>query len=214
MKIQARSFGVLAAYLVICLFLSGFLTGCYSSSSQKQKVEQSASAATMAKTTSVKKTYSDIPTSYPDLYAFDPNSGLKNIYDESKVVDWSQAGDYVGQAITVEGDVASVVYSGASEGSPYFFNLGGGAYEGFAVVIWSEDLSRFDQNILRNDVEWSNSGQPLQIRLRVSGVVEMYNGRPQITARDGTQVAEWVNGAWNSMISGSSMDALMDALYR
>ena len=130
------------------------------------------------------------------------------------MVDWSEAGNYVGQEVTVEGDVDSVVYSSGTNGSPYFFNIGGGAYEGFAVIVWSQDLAKFDQNTLRNDVNWSMSDQPLQIRMRASGVVEMYNGRPQIVARDGTQVAEWINGGWCSMISDSTMDMLMDSLYR
>ncbi|MDO4212290.1 MAG: hypothetical protein Q4D23_11380, partial [Bacteroidales bacterium] len=83
-----------------------------------------------------RKTYSDIPTAYPNLYRFDPDSGLRNVYDESKVIGWEEAGNHVGEEVTVEGDVDSVVYAASTSGSPYFFNVGGGAYEGFAVVIW------------------------------------------------------------------------------
>ena len=56
--------------------------------------------------------------------------------------------------------------------------------------------------------------QPLNIRLRVSGIVEMRNSRPQITTHDSTQVAEWVNNGWCSMILGNAMDALLESLYR
>lgn len=196
----------------VSLALSIVLTSCYSPPAQKQPTKQYSPPS--AKVEKVRKTYSDIPTPYPGLYRFDPDSALKNIYDESRVISWEQAWDYVGQEVTVEGSLDSVVHAASTNGSPYFYNVGGGAYEGFAVVVWSEDLDRFDQFALRNEVEWSMSGQPMQTRLRASGVVELYNDRPQITARDGTQVAQWVNGGWYSHISDSSMDVLMDSLYQ
>ena len=214
MQSQAKKAAAFIVMLMTCLLLAASLAGCASSASQKQPAKQPAQTTATTKTAHAKKTYSDIPTPYPDLYQYDPNSGLHNVYNEGKVISWTEAGNYIGQAITVEGDVSSVVHAGSSNGSPYFYNLGGEAYEGFAVVVWSEDLAKFDENTLRNDAAWSASDQPLSIRLRVSGVVEMYNGRPQITARDGTQVAEWVNNSWCSMISGNAMDALLESLYR
>lgn len=162
------------------------------------------------------KTYQDIPTPYPSLYAFDANSGLKNVYNESAVVDWSNAGAYVGQAVTVEGYANSVIYASSTNGAPYFFNLGVDGYTpgGFVAVVWSQDLAWIDESALYNFVQWSMSDQPISCKFRVSGVVEAYGDRYQITVRDGTQIATQMDdGTWFNMISNSSMDALMSALY-
>lgn len=175
------------------------------------------SAPVSTQAVSTKKSFSDLPTAYPSLYCYSPDACWNNVYDENKVINWSEAGNYVGQTVTVEGDVFSIVYAGSSNGSPYFYNFGGEAYApgGFAIVIWSQDLNKFDQNALSNEVAWSESGQPLAIKMRVSGVVEMYNGRPQITARHGSQMAcQMQDGEWFNYLSGSEIDALMAACYR
>ena len=183
----------------------------------KAAAKPSTASASQGAPAKVKKTYSDIPTPYPALYRHDPESCWLNVYDEGKVIGYADAYDHVGEDMTVEGDIDSVVYSSSSNGAPHFFNLGGGAYApgGFAVVIWGEDLPRFDQLTLRNYVEWSMSDQPITSRLRVSGTIEMYNGRPQITAREGSQVAiRTEDGAWFAMMPDGAVMSLMDAIYR
>lgn len=213
--------GKIAKATVVCLLalvMVACFTGCYHPTSQKRTATNSPAAQTApaANTTSKHKTYSDIPTPYPDLYVHNRDSGWLNTYDESKVINYSDAYNYVGQAVTVEGVPTSVVYAGSTNGTPHFFNMGGEAYApgGFAIVIWGQDLAKFDQLTLRNFVEWSMSDQPITARFRVSGVVEMYNGRPQITARDGSQIAmQMDNGSWITMMSDDSVNALMDAIY-
>lgn len=110
-----------------------------------------------------------------------------------------------------------MVYAASSNGSPHFINVGGGAYApgGFAIVIWGQDLARFDTFSLRQLVEWSKSGQTMGFKVRASGVVEMYDERPQIVARDGSQVASIMeNGSWFTTMSEHDIDALMNAIYQ
>ena len=205
--------------IAIALLTGCCFTGCYSSSTAKNQTAAGtpiSQSATATKSTTTHKTYSDIPTPYPSLYSHNADSGWLNTYDESKVVSYSDAYNYVGQAVTVEGVADSVVYASSSNGSPYFINMGGGAYApgGFAIVIWSQDISKFDQNALHNYVEWSMSDQPITSVFRVSGTVEMYNDRPQIVACDGSQVATQMDdGSWFTMMSDDAIDALMEARY-
>ena len=212
---------VVAAF--VSLVLSFGLIGCsyQPSSKQAQGIQPSSAQGASSSATSgyqapERKTYADFPTAYPELYSYNPESAWKVVYNESRVISYTEAANYVGQAVTVEGGIDSVVYASSSNGTPVFFNIGGGAYEpgGFAVVIWGQDFSRFDTYSLRNFVEWSMSDQPITVTLRVSGVVEMYNDRPQIVARDGSQVSTCLDdGTWASFMSESAVDALMEAIY-
>lgn len=205
--------------IAIALLVGCCLTGCYSSSTTKKQTTAETSVSQTVpttKSTTARKTYSDIPTPFPNLYNHDAESGWLNTYDESKVISYSDAYNYVGQAVTVEGVADSVVYASSSNGSPFFINMGGGAYApgGFAIVVWGQDVTKFDQNTLRNYVEWSMSDQPITSKFRVSGTVEMYNDRPQIVARDGSQIATQMDdGSWFSMMSDDAIDALMNARY-
>ena len=81
---------------------------------------------------------------------------------------------YIGQAVTVEGYVDSVVYASSSSGSPYFINLGGGAYApaGLAVVIWSEDLSRSTKSSLYSGS--ITTAVPLAVRMIFVSVDEFW----------------------------------------
>ena len=82
-------------------------------------------------------------------------------------------------------------------------------------MVWSEDIAKFDQITLHNLVEWSKSDQPMTLRIRVSGTIEMYNDRPQIVARDGSQIATLLDdGKWFTMMSDDEVDRLMDLRYR
>lgn len=214
---QARKLTAAIAALVIMLACSTALQGCASLPSTQKGMSQTASSSLSAPVQTVKKTYSDIPTPFPNLYCYSPRGPWNNVYNESKVIDWSEAGNYIGQAVTVEGYVDSIVYARSSNGSPYFFNFGGGAYApgGFAAVVWSQDISKFDQYALRNFVEWSMSDQPVSCKFRISGTISVYNDRPQIVARDGSQIATQMDdGTWFSLLSDSSIDRLMDSLYR
>ena len=116
----------------------------------------------------------------------------------------------MGREVTVEGTPSSVVRAGSSKGSPYFINMGNGE---FAAIIWRQNLASFDQTELYNYVEWSKSDQPITSTFRISGRVELYDGRPQIIARDGSQIATYFEGSWPSMMSDDAFDALLQKRY-
>ncbi len=209
-----RRMGSFLALLLFAFSAGVFLLGCGSSSSggQAEVVSSSSRVPKTEELSSEKRSkkynsYSDIPTPYPTLYCHDAESGWLNIYDESKVVNYADAYRFAGKDVTVEGSASSIVYAASSNGSPYFINMGEGD---FAAVIWSQDLASFDQIALHNYVEWSKSDQPLTLTFRISGTVEMYDGRPQIVARDGSQIATMSQyGTWFTMMSDDSVNALM-----
>lgn len=199
--------------LVMCVLISG----CNSPSPHTNAEERSSYHSTAAESSAVEDSaqgydsYSDIPTPYPELYRHDADSGWLNTYDESDVIGYEDAANYVGQSVTVEGTASSFVYAGSSSGSPYFINMGNRA---FAAIIWSQDIALFDQAMLRNYVEWSKSGQPITVTFRISGTVEMHDGRPQITVRDGSQIATLSeDGTWFTFMSDDSINNLMQRRY-
>lgn len=204
----------LSLVLVICISLFG----CHSPSPREYVDEDPSRHASKADSSLAEDlvpeydSFSDIPTPYPNLYQHDSGSGWLNTYDESKVISYVDASNYVGQSVTVEGVASSVVYAGSSSGSPHFINMGEGD---FAAIIWSQDVARFDQIMLHNYVEWSKSDQPITVTFRVSGTVEMYDGRPQIVARDGSQIATLNDdGTWFTFMSDDSIDALLRQRYQ
>ncbi len=91
----------------------------------------------------------------------------------SDVVSWSDADQYVGEYVTVEGPVVSTYYAESSNGSPTFLDVGGdySSAERFTVVIWEEDRDNFS-----SAPEDMYAGETI----KVSGTVEMYKGSPEI----------------------------------
>lgn len=207
-----------AAALSLVFAICVSLSGCNSSSSYEYAEAPSPYRSLETESSHAEEfdpgydSYSDIPTPYPGLYQHDADSGWQNTYDESRVIGYKDARNYVGQDATVEGTVSSVIYAGSSNGFPHFFNMGEGE---FAAIVWSQDVADFDQILLHNYVEWSKSGQPITVTFRISGTVEMYEGRPQITARDGSQIATLSDdGTWYTFMSDEAIDNLMRQRYQ
>ena len=203
--------------VLVCVFSFG-MAGCASKPVDekpfaKQKVEQSEAES---KATSGKKTYSDIPTPFPNLYSHDPESCWLNVYDEEQVIGYVDAYSHIGEAMTVEGDVDSVEYASWMDGAPYLINMGGGSYasDGFTVMITEKDIAGFDQYTLRNFVEWSQSDQPMTVKLRVSGTIDAPDGHLQIIASEGSQVATLTDYGWFTLMSDDATEDLMDAKYQ
>ncbi len=93
----------------------------------------------------------------------------------------SEASEQVGRTVTVCGTVASASHFDRLKGEPTFLNFDR-PYpdQDFTVVIWGETNSKFDRpphELFRNK------------DLCVTGRVEMYKGKPQITVRDPGQIA-------------------------
>jgi DNA/RNA endonuclease YhcR with UshA esterase domain len=87
------------------------------------------------------------------------------------VIAWTDAGDFVGIEMVVEGTVARTYNSGKA----VFLNFVEDYAGTFTIVIFSEDWSKFPR-------------PPEQLfygrRIRVQGVIEEYQGTPQIVVRD------------------------------
>ena len=207
---RTASSSIVVTLLPVLIIFSNGLCACASNSNNSEKNEKPA-ATSVEK--SKKKIYSDIPTAYPALYQYSSDSCWDNVYNESRVISCDIAGNYVGQQVTVEGVPSSVIYASNTRGTPIFFNFGGGPPGGFAAVLWNENMGTFDYSTLDNYIRWSSSGEPMS-KFRISGIVEMYGGRPQITLYDGSQVASYVNGEWANFLSFETVNALTDRLYR
>lgn len=91
-----------------------------------------------------------------------------------------EAAQHVGETATVCGAVASAKYADRSRRKPTFLNLDR-AYPNqiFTVVIWGENRAKF--------------GAPehafLGKRICAKGLIESYQGRPEIVATDPRQIA-------------------------
>jgi len=105
-------------------------------------------------------------------------------HPQKQVVSWENARSYAGQQVIVEGPVVDTHFARTSKGQPTFLNLGR-TYpdpERFSVIIWSESRARFPQ-----PPEEAYRGKVV----RVSGVVRLYEGRPEMMV-DGPEDIEVV----------------------
>ena|SRR2546427_6012255 len=95
---------------------------------------------------------------------------------QQRVVPDSAAAAYVGQTVGVEGSVASVH---VSRSGTIFLNFGA-AYpnQTFAAVIFRSAASRFP-----NPQQWEGR------HVRVTGLVKLYRGRPEIVLNESSQIA-------------------------
>lgn len=95
-----------------------------------------------------------------------------------RAIDWRDAGDYLGQVVTICGPVVNAYYANQSPGSPTFFDIGE-AYpspDRFSVVIWGEYRSSFP---------FAPETYFLGRTICVYGEVEQYQGIYQIEALPG-----------------------------
>ncbi|HEU0173449.1 MAG TPA: DNA-binding protein [Blastocatellia bacterium] len=91
----------------------------------------------------------------------------------------AQAKDYIGKQATVCGVVASANFATRSKRQPTFLNLDKPFPDHiFTAVIWIEDRPKF------GTPETSLKGK----RICVSGLIESYQGKPEIALRDPKQL--------------------------
>lgn len=97
------------------------------------------------------------------------------------IVGWSAALDHAGEEVTVEGPVVGTYYARSSNGGPTFLNLGRDYPDPdrFTVVIWERDRDRFAEA-----PEVIYRGRTI----RVTGVVAVYKGSPQIEVQRPEQI--------------------------
>lgn len=91
-----------------------------------------------------------------------------------------EAASYVGQKATICGTVASATYAGRVKGRPTFLNLGVSyPHQIFTAVIWGRDRGQFNEA-----PETAYRGK----EICVTGLVELYKGKPEIIVRSPGQV--------------------------
>ncbi|QNN25001.1 DNA-binding protein [Planctomycetales bacterium ZRK34] len=101
--------------------------------------------------------------------------------DEPSVVGWEQAGEHVGEKVTVEGPVVATAYLQHVGGKPTFLNVGKPHPEPgrFTVVIWGKHRDNFD-------------GAPEKTyadkKIRVTGVIKMHKNNPEIIVKSPDQI--------------------------
>jgi DNA/RNA endonuclease YhcR with UshA esterase domain len=94
---------------------------------------------------------------------------------QQRVVHDAEAASYVGQAVTVEGTVASVGFSRRS--GTYFLNFGAAhPNQTFTAVIFRSAATSFP-----NPQQWEGK------RVRVTGKVRLYRGKPEIVLEESSQ---------------------------
>ena len=91
----------------------------------------------------------------------------------------TEAKNHVGDRATVCGVAASIHYAAQSRGRPTFINLDKPyPNQVFTIVIWGEDLSKFDRL-----ASWEGK------RVCAEGTITLYRGSPEIVARSSNQIA-------------------------
>ena len=106
---------------------------------------------------------------------------MSAVGQDTKKIPAAQSWQHIGERGTVCGIVASSRYLSSSRSKPTFLNLGKPyPNEDFTVVIWPDDRPKF--------------GHPedayLHKNICVSGEITSYQGKPQIVARNPTQIHE------------------------
>ncbi len=106
----------------------------------------------------------------------------RGLWDPARVpiLDVKQAADHVGMTATVCGTVASARFLDTTRGRPTFLNLDRRhPDQALTIVIWGQDRGVFGQP------ELTYAKQDLCI----TGKIETHKGKPQINARDPSQIA-------------------------
>lgn len=107
--------------------------------------------------------------------------------DDNDAISWKDAGDYVGETVTIKGKIAEVNYSPESNGSPVFIDLGE-AYPAsgrVTLTIWEEDQDKFDASPNNMD-----SLYPVGSTITVTGEIQTYGDAYSIDVRNPSQITK------------------------
>jgi len=96
-------------------------------------------------------------------------------------ISWDKAKDHIGDRTTVYGPVAGTNYGATSRGKPTWLNIGKDhpSSERFVVIIWGDNRGNFPQ---APEVYY------LGKTIYVSGLIQEYNGIPQIEVTEPSQI--------------------------
>ena len=100
-------------------------------------------------------------------------------FDDS--IPWEEAGEYIGEHVTVVGEIVDAYQATDSNGSPTFIDMGASYPDSNRVtlLIWEENLYNFD-----DDPETMYMGETVA----VTGTVSTYDGTIQIEVTDPSQI--------------------------
>ena len=107
--------------------------------------------------------------------------------DDTDAISWKDAGDYVGETVTIKGKIAEVNYAPESNGSPVFIDLGE-AYPAsgrVTLTIWEEDQDEFDVS-----PENMESLYPVGSTIIVTGEIETYGDAYSIDLHSPNQISK------------------------
>jgi micrococcal nuclease len=106
--------------------------------------------------------------------------GLVSIAYAQETITPEDAAKFIGHQKTVCGTVASVHFAAKVKGQPTFINLDK-PYPNqiFTVLIWGSDRSKFEQS-----PETLYSGK----EICVTGMIQSYQGRPEIIVKEPSQI--------------------------
>lgn len=91
----------------------------------------------------------------------------------------AEAKDHVGERATVCGMAASIHYAAQSRGRPTFINLDKPyPNQVFTIVIWGEDLVKFDR-----PTSWESK------KVCATGTITLFRGSSEIVAKASSQIA-------------------------
>ena len=102
---------------------------------------------------------------------------------KADAISWDKAKDHIGDRTTVWGPVAGAKYGITSRGQPTWLNIGKDypSPERFVVIIWGDYRANFPQ---APEVYY------LGKTIYVTGLIEEYNGIPQIEVKTPDQIQE------------------------
>jgi PKD repeat protein len=102
------------------------------------------------------------------------------------IVDWRDAGNYIGQSITVEGVIKDTYYALNNSSKPTFLNFNIPYEDSFKCLIWGSDRSKFV-----NAFHSSPESYLLNKSVQVTGVIKEYpegSGIPEMILTEPSQI--------------------------
>jgi hypothetical protein len=154
--------------VILLLCLTCLLFGC----NQAKKVNLPEAAAVIE--VGSEPTIAHTATSVPTKTAVPPTQQPTDAVELEEEVTWvlsGDAGNFLGQVITVRVELSHCAYKPNINGSPTFCNDKPYPDHSFTYLVWGKDFSRFDQ-----------------LCVLVSGEIVEYDGKQQIVVEEEDQI--------------------------
>ena len=116
----------------------------------------------------------------------DESNELKETESVAEIVDWRDAGDYIGEYKTVEGIIKDAYYALNTSSKPTFLNFNIPYENYFTCVIWGSDRHKFV-----NEFHSSPESYLIDKLVRVTGLITEYpegSGVPEMILSEPSQI--------------------------